>query len=190
MKAFDPSIKVGVVVTEGYNDWTRKMLTKLKELGVTPDFVIHHLTHRTPAQRMTRDLLQSSTRWVSDAEKFRATLKSIYGAAHTNVELVCTENNSVSEKMGKQTTSLVNGLYLADSFGQMAQTEFNAFLWWDFRNMQEPIRTQRRIALRLAALRRPRNVVRPRHTVPALLYVQAPETLRPCWRPDGARDQR
>jgi hypothetical protein len=43
--------------------------------------------------------------------------------------------------MGKQTTSLVNGLYLADSFGQMAQTEFNAFLWWDFRNMQEPVRT-------------------------------------------------
>jgi hypothetical protein len=108
---------------------------------VTPDFVIHQLYPQNPGAENDARLLQSSTRWVSDAEKFRATLRSIYGAAHTNVELVCTENNSVSEKMGKQTTSLVNGLYLADSFGQMAQTEFNAFLWWDFRNMQEPVRT-------------------------------------------------
>ena len=35
---------------------------------------------------------------------------------------------------GRQTTSLVNGLFLADSFGQIAQTEFKAFFWWNWCN--------------------------------------------------------
>jgi hypothetical protein len=51
--------------------------------------------------------------------------------------MLCTENNSIPQNTGKQTTSLVNGLYLADSFGQIAQTEFNSFLWWNLRNVQD-----------------------------------------------------
>ncbi len=70
MKAADPTIKIGVVITEDYRDrasvlldalaqmhigtflkegylgWTPKMLATLKQLGVTPDFVI---CHRYPA---------------------------------------------------------------------------------------------------------------------------------------------
>jgi hypothetical protein len=53
------------------------------------------------------------------------------------VELICTENNSVSTRPGKQTTNLVNGLFYADSFGQVLQTEFNGFVWWIFRNGRE-----------------------------------------------------
>ena len=34
-------------------------------------------------------------------------------------------------------TSLVNGLYLADSLANVLQTEFNAFVWWDLRNGQD-----------------------------------------------------
>ena len=52
----------------------------------------------------------------------------------TNVELVCTENNSDAGAQGQQSTSLVNGLYYADSLGQLMQTEFNALVWWDLRN--------------------------------------------------------
>jgi hypothetical protein len=51
---------------------------------------------------------------------------------------VCTENNSVYSNPGKQSTSLVNGLYLADSTGQILQTEFNALVWWDLRNGELP----------------------------------------------------
>ena len=64
-------------------------------------------------------------------------LKTYFGAAHTNVEVLCTENNSIGERTGKQTTSLVNALYLADSFGQIVQTEMNSFLWWNLRNGQD-----------------------------------------------------
>jgi hypothetical protein len=64
-------------------------------------------------------------------------LQTYFGAAHTNVEVLCTENNSIGEKTGKQTTSLVNALYLADSFGQIAQTEINSWLWWNLRNIPD-----------------------------------------------------
>ena len=59
------------------------------------------------------------------------------GAAGAGVELCVTENNSVYTDPGKQTTSLVNGLYLADSIGNVLQTEFNSLVWWDLRNGQE-----------------------------------------------------
>ena len=36
--------------------------------------------------------------------------------------------------LGKQSTSIVNALYLADSLGQLMKTEFNSLIWWDLRN--------------------------------------------------------
>ena len=45
-----------------------------------------------------------------------------------------TENNADSGNQGKQSTSVVNGLYLADSLAQLMKTEFNSFVWWDLRN--------------------------------------------------------
>src|SRR3954470_12748865 len=36
--------------------------------------------------------------------------------------------------MGRQSTSIVNALYLTDSMGQLMKTEFNAYVWWDLRN--------------------------------------------------------
>jgi hypothetical protein len=51
---------------------------------------------------------------------------------------MCTENNSVFSNPGKQTTSLVNGLFMADSLANIMKTEFNGFFWWNLRNGQEP----------------------------------------------------
>ena len=36
--------------------------------------------------------------------------------------------------MGRQSTSLVNALYLADSTCELMKTEFNSYIWWDLRN--------------------------------------------------------
>jgi hypothetical protein len=52
----------------------------------------------------------------------------------SSIELVMTELNSVSNDPGKQTTSLVNGLFLADAIGTLATTEFNGCTWWALRN--------------------------------------------------------
>lgn len=154
MKAADPSIKVGMVAVTGednfanysnhpatnsrtslaHNGWTPVMLTTLKNLGVTPDFIVHHVYPEYTFQESDPLLLQASSNWASDAADLRQQITDYFGAGGTNIELVCTENNSNSGDQGKQSTSLVNGLYYADSLGQIMRTEFNAFLWWDLRN--------------------------------------------------------
>ncbi len=162
MKAADPTIKTGVVVpmtwqeragvlldalrqlqlgrfvTEGYQGWTPKLLATLAQLGVRPDFVVgHRYPVCLPGWENDASLLQAAPKWTPDAAGLRRQLRTYFGTAHTNVELLCTENNSLGGNTGKQTTSLVNGIYLADSFGQIVQTEFNSFLWWDLRNGQD-----------------------------------------------------
>ncbi len=154
MKAVDPTIKVGVVGTTGedsyanntshpatnprtgvtHNGWTPVMLATLRALGVTPDFLIYHRYPQSPGQESDAGLLQNAATWPSDAVDLRQQLSDYLGAAGASVELVVTENNSVFSDPGKQTTSLVNGLFLADSLGQLLKTGFNAYMWWAFRN--------------------------------------------------------
>ena len=162
MKAADPTIKVGVVAVPGEDSysnnaahptvnprtgvthygWTPVMLARLKSLGATPDFLIHHVypqstsSHPTTGTDSDALVLQSTTGWASDAADLRQQLTDYLGTAGAGVELVCTENNSDSGAVGRQLTSIVNGLYLADSMSQLMKTEFNAYTWWDLRNGQ------------------------------------------------------
>ncbi|MEO7299721.1 MAG: alpha-L-arabinofuranosidase [Verrucomicrobiota bacterium] len=158
MKTTDPTIKIGVVAVTGedsyangytshpatnsrtaqiHNGWTPVLLTTLKNLGVTPDFLIYHKYAQNAGLESDAALLQSSRSWADDAVNLRQQLADYLGSAGTNVELICTENNSVSSSPGKQMTSLVNALFLADSVGQILQTEFNSLFWWDIRNGRE-----------------------------------------------------
>ncbi len=154
MKAVDPTIKIGVVVTPGedsyanytshpaynsrtgiyHNGWTPVLLATLTSLGVTPDFVIHHRYPQPPGGETDEGLLLSSTGWASDAANLRQMITDYVGSNGTNIELVCTENNSVSSNPGKQSVSLVNGLFMADSLAQLMQTELNGLFWWNLRN--------------------------------------------------------
>jgi alpha-L-arabinofuranosidase len=157
MKAVDPTIKIGAVVQRGedseviYTDnpvtnprtgevhlgWTPVMLTTLRNLGVTPDFVIYHRYEQGPGGESDLFLLNSAASWPADAANIRQMVDDYLGSRGRRVELICTENNSVFSNPGKQTTSLVNGLFLADSIGNIMQTEFNAMVWWDLRNGRE-----------------------------------------------------
>jgi len=154
IKAVDPTVKIGVVVTPGEDSfvnytshaavnprtglthygWTPVMLATLTSLGVTPDFLVHHRYPQYAGGETDPGLLQSTSGWASDAQALRQLITDYVGANGTNIELVCTEHNSVGSAAGKQTTSLVNGLFMADSFGQLMQTEFNGLFWWDFRD--------------------------------------------------------
>jgi len=159
MKAVDPAIKVGAVVEIGedsyatytdrpatnprtglrHNGWTPVLLATLNSLGVTPDFVSYHRYVQFPGRESDADLLQSSSAWANDAADLRQQLTDYLGPAGASVELVSTEHNSVSSRPGKQTTSLVNGLFLADSMGQVLQTEFNSVIWHNLRQARETI---------------------------------------------------
>ena len=162
MKAVDPTIKIGVVgvpgenqYDNGYRDhpaynartaqtnygWTPVLVASLKSLGVTPDFLVHHhypqwTDPNNVAGSPDNDagLLQSTSNWANDAATLRQHVTDYFGSGGTNIELVVTENNTDAGQQGRQSTSLVNGLYYADSLGQLLQTEFNSFVWWDLRN--------------------------------------------------------
>jgi alpha-L-arabinofuranosidase len=156
MKSIDPTIKIGVVMVTGednyanysdhpatnprtgqvHNGWNPVMLATLKSLGVTPDFVVYHKYDQAPGQESDQGLLQSSSSWARDVADLRQQLNDYLGASAASVEIVCTENNSVYTNPGKQTTSLVNGLFMADSIGQALQTELKGLVWWDLRNDQ------------------------------------------------------
>ena len=64
----------------------------------------------------------------------RQQISDYIGPAGTNIELCVTENNSDAGAMGRQSTSLVNALYLADSTSQLMKTEFRSYLFWDLHN--------------------------------------------------------
>ena len=158
MKAVDPTIKVGAVAVPGedsyanntnhpvvnprtgqtHNGWTPVMLATMRSLSVTPDFLIYHRYAQSPGDESDQGLLLSNSTWSTDASDLRQQLNDYLGAAVApSVELDNTENNSVSSNPGKQTTSLVNGLFLADSICAAMNTEFNSVIWWDLRNGQE-----------------------------------------------------
>ncbi|HNQ89069.1 MAG TPA: alpha-L-arabinofuranosidase [Verrucomicrobiota bacterium] len=154
MKAADASIKLGVVAAPGENSysnnaahpalnprtgtlhwgWTPVMLSTLKSLGVTPDFLVHHFYPQYTATESDPLLLQASSNWAEDAADLRQQLADYLGSAGAQVELLVTENNSNAGRQGRQSTSIVNALYLADSLASLMKTEFNSFVWWDLRN--------------------------------------------------------
>ena len=157
MKQVDPTIKVGVVgdtsedsyvnntshpatnprTNAVHNGWTPVMLATLKTLGTTPDFLIYHRYEQAPGAESDAGLLQKAKTWPNDAAAIRQQLTDYLGTAGGAVELCITENNSVYTNPGKQSTSLVDALYLADSIGNVLQTEFNSLVWWDLRNGQD-----------------------------------------------------
>ena len=153
MKAADPAIKIGAVVLASetaYSNnathfavnprtgatnygWTPVVLANLKSLGVTPDFLIDH--EYAPTDGDTTGLLWSDN-WPMLANNLRQMLTDYLGPTSTNVELTVTENGGGGDR---QRTSIVGGLFFADSIGQILQTEFNARLWWDLRNGRSTI---------------------------------------------------
>jgi alpha-N-arabinofuranosidase len=157
MKAVDPTIKIGAVVALGedsfanytdhpvtnprtgqvHNGWTPVLLDTLRQLGVTPDYVVYHRYEQGPGGESDLFLLNSAASWANDAAALRQMLDDYLGTKSRRVELAVTEHNSVFSNPGKQTTSLVNGLFYADALGNLLKTEFNALLWWDLRNGQE-----------------------------------------------------
>jgi len=157
MRAADPTIKIGVVADasedsyqNGYSHvvtnpvtgsnhsgWTPVMLSTMKGLGVLPDYLIYHSYAQNPGSESDATLLQESALvWPAAATGLRAQLTDYLGAAGAGIQLLVTENNSVSTNPGKQSVSLVNGLFMADSVANLMQTEFNSLVWWDMYNGQ------------------------------------------------------
>jgi len=153
MHAVDPSIKLGAVAIDGedaygtglnpvpnpnennalHSGWTPVVLATMAAESVTPDFLSYH---RYPQHGTASDyvaLFEAGT-WQDDADHMRKMLTDYMGSAGDNVELDATETNTVADVAYKQMTSLVGGLYYADSFASALSTEFDADLWYTMHN--------------------------------------------------------
>jgi len=131
--------------------WTPIVLSEMNRLGVLPDFLIYHFywqyteagwSYYDQSHDSDALLLQVAgnpcpsawSDWNSAATNLRQQITDYIGSAGANIELCVTENNSDAGEMGRQSTSLVNALYLADSTSQLMKTEFRSYIWWDLHN--------------------------------------------------------
>ncbi|MCS7300486.1 MAG: hypothetical protein NZ556_02895 [Fimbriimonadales bacterium] len=155
MKAVDPTIKVGVVgvfteheypqrfsVTnprtgQTHNGWTPVLLNRLNSLGVVPDFFDLHHYPQQPGREDDAFLLDDPRTWNEIIPQMRQILRDYLGTAGEGVPIFVTENNSVAYNPSKQTTSMVNALYMADSWAQAILAGADAFVWWDLHNSAE-----------------------------------------------------
>jgi hypothetical protein len=146
--SIDPTIAVGVDSGSIHydNNWLTKVLQQGLARGFLPGFVSDHSYMQAPGSESDAHLLLHTVSdpnnqdpnnpldWALRASGYRALLQQVLGDAAGGVELLATEYNSVYSNPGKQTTSLVNGLFVADSLGSLLQTEYNGANFWDLRN--------------------------------------------------------
>jgi hypothetical protein len=134
----DPTISIGINSgsVSGENQWTQRVLAAGNSIDFVPGFVSDHQYMQAPlGGESDANLLRSSSNWTGRATGYRTLLRTVLGApAAANVELLATEYNSVYSDPGKQTTSLVNGLFVADTIGTLLQTEYQGANFWDLRN--------------------------------------------------------
>lgn len=137
MRAVDPTVKVGVVATydDQYKKWNQSVFSALKGLGAYPDFVVQHFYPQGPHFEDDAGLFATNAQWPANAAHLQAQINTFLQPT-APVEKLVTENNSVYSDPGKQTVSLTNALYLADSIGHALQTPYNGLLIWDWRDNQ------------------------------------------------------
>ena len=154
MKAVDPSIRVGAVLTapgnwpDGQTSATSPQPwndTVLPIACSAVDFVVIHWYPQGPTGESDAALLMSPEQGESTSVSYTpsipsmvATLKSLlaqYCGSHADaVQIMVTETNSVSYNPGKQTTSLVDALYLADAMMTWFENGVANVDWWAIHN--------------------------------------------------------
>ncbi len=140
----DPTISIGVDAAapdNEYNNWIANVLQLSAAQGFSVGFISDHNYVQAPGSESDSTLLldtvsdpSSPFDWAVRAQGYTSLLNQYLGAAGAKVELLTTEFNSVYSNPGKQTTSLVNGLFVADSLGQLMETSYSGAVVWDLRN--------------------------------------------------------
>jgi len=138
MKNVDPSIQVGLVLTapgrwpDGIKpDWNRNVLSIACQ---NINFVDVHWYPQDPKQESDAGLLNSVNQIASMVSTLRARIKQYCGSHASQVGIMITETNSVSFNPGKQTTSPVNALFLADAYMNWMENGVANIDWWDAHN--------------------------------------------------------
>jgi Cellulose binding domain len=146
MKAVDPTIKIGVVLTapgswpDGVTSagspqpWNQ---TVLSALGSQIDFADVHWYPQNPSTVTPPGPADAGL--LGDTAQISgivSTLRSQLGqyAGNSAIPISVTETNSVSSNPGKQTVSIVNALYLAQDYLGWLQSGVTNIDWWQIHN--------------------------------------------------------
>lgn len=146
MKAVDPSIKVGAVLTAPGNwpdglspDWNTSVLA---QCASAIDFVILHWYPQDPGGESDANLLAApqngtpgrSPSIAAMASRVKSLLAQYAGARAATIQILVTETNSVSYNPGKQTLSIVNAMFVADSMLSWIENGVTSVDLWDLHN--------------------------------------------------------
>ena len=138
-----PTISFGIDADETYSSaWVASVLQQSVAQGFTVGWISDHNYMQEPGSESDATLLTDTSSnasspyaWANRAATYHTLLQQYLGAAAASqVQLLATEYNSVSYDPGKQTTSLVDGLFFADSLGSLLQTNYAAGVSWDLHN--------------------------------------------------------
>lgn len=152
----DPTIAIGIdgsgtgaSYSQIPGNFTDLVLQQGVIQGFIPDFISDHSYMQEPGTEGDANLLLHTATdpnatssdgplyWPARAAAYRNLITKDLGVAGKNVQLLLTEFNSVNYNPSNQTTSLVNGLWLADTMGFLFQTEYAGATVWDLRNSFE-----------------------------------------------------
>jgi hypothetical protein len=150
---FDPGILIGYdsqAVDSSFSNWLVGTLQQTAAQGLTLGFIAdHYYTALGPGSENDASLLGVSNTstggntydWAQRATAYDNAIHTYLGTAGNSVQLIADEVNSVSSNPGKQSTSMVNGLFIADALGSSLETAgssglpgYQGFYIWDLHN--------------------------------------------------------
>ena len=140
-----PPIAIGIDsgdptgVTDG--NWTQNVLADGLADGFVPGFISDHSYMQGPGNESDSFLLNDTVSksgsvldWSTRYADYQTMLQQTLGSQASSVQVMATEYNSVYANPGKQSTSLVNGLFVADSLGSLLDSGYTGGFVWDLRN--------------------------------------------------------
>jgi alpha-N-arabinofuranosidase len=140
-----PSISIGIDSEDptgaADNDWTKNVLTSGLAIGFVPNFISDHSYMQAPGDENDSFLLNDTVSdssslfdWSVRYADYQTLLQQTVPSQASSVTVMATEFNSVYSDPGKQSTSLVNGLFVADSIGSLLDSGYSGGIVWDLRN--------------------------------------------------------
>jgi hypothetical protein len=127
------------VLKDGYADTYTYNGTLYK---FVPGFISDHNYVQGPGSENDYNLLNATVtqsgnilNWATRYSDYENSLNETVGTTNAaTVQVMTTEYNTVYSDPGKQSTSLVNGLFVAESLGVLLDTNYVGGIIWDLRN--------------------------------------------------------
>jgi autotransporter-associated beta strand protein len=130
----------------GDDDWTKNVLADGLADGFVPGFISDHSYMQAAGGESDSFLLDDTVTdsgsvldWTTRYADYASLLTETLGGQAAGVQVLATEYNSVAPGSvytapGKQSTSLVNGLFVAESLGGLLDSGYSGGFVWDLRN--------------------------------------------------------